>query len=430
MDIKEFNNHQIKEKILFSKTKNGLNIYFMPKKGYTKKYAIFSTNYGSIDNKFIPIGEKDILKVPEGIAHFLEHKLFEEPKVNIFDKFSKMGADVNAFTNFTQTSYLFTSTDYFYENLELLVNFVQNPYLTDENVEKEKGIIAQEIKMYEDSPGWRVYFNLLEAMYVDHPVKIDIAGTVESINTINKELLYKSYNTFYNPSNMVLFIVGDLSFDRIMEVINKAEKEYGNLNKSIERIFDIEPNGINKKIIEERMFTASPIFHIGFKDTDLGYNGEKKVKKDIVTNIILDILIGASSSFYNELYDEGLIDTSFGGYYTGKKLYGHSIIGGQSNNPEEVYERLMELISKPVNEILKEKDFNRIKSKDLGSFLLGLNSIEFIANNFTDLYFDDFLIIDYLDLLSKVQYEDIVNRFNEHFTQENVALSIIRPLEV
>ncbi len=192
---------------------------------------------------------------------FLEHKLFEEPDSNIFEKFSKMGADVNAFTNFNQTSYLFTSTEYFYENLELLIKFVQNPYFTDENVEKEKGIIAQEIKMYEDSPNWRVFFNLLKAMYINHPVKIDIAGTVDSIQTINKELLYKSYNTFYHPSNMVLFIIGgDLSFDEIIKTVNKSEKEFSDVDNEINRILPKESKEIKEKLIEEKMMTSTPLF--------------------------------------------------------------------------------------------------------------------------------------------------------------------------
>src|SRR5699024_4506217 len=153
-----------------------------------------------------------------GIAHFLEHKLFEEPEVNIFEKFSDIGGSVNAFTSFNQTSYLFETIDNFYKNLELLIKFVQSPYLTDKYVEKEKGIISQEIRMYEDDPGWKVYFNLLEAMYPSNPVRIDIAGTIDSITNINKELLYKAYNTFYHPSNMVLFVVGDLDFKEIIKV--------------------------------------------------------------------------------------------------------------------------------------------------------------------------------------------------------------------
>ena len=198
MDYKEIYNETIDEKIFNRESNNGLKIFFMPKKGYTKKYAVLSTDYGSIDNSFLPIGESEVIEVPEGIAHFLEHKLFEEKDRNIFESFSDIGAQVNAYTNFNQTSYLFYTTENFYEGLGLLIDFVQNPYLTDENVEKEKGIIAQEIMMYEDNANWRVYFNLLRAMYHNHPIRIDIAGTVESINTIDKEMLYKAYNTFYN----------------------------------------------------------------------------------------------------------------------------------------------------------------------------------------------------------------------------------------
>lgn len=429
LNVSVYKNEKIKEEILFKEMESGLKIYFMPKKGYTKKYAIFSTNYGSIDNVFVPSqGDKEFI-VPEGIAHFLEHKLFEEPEENIFDKFSKMGAYVNAYTNFNQTSYLFYSTDFFYENLELLVKFVQNPYLTDENVEKEKGIISQEIKMYEDNPNWRVFFNCLKALYVNHPIRIEIAGTVESINTITKEDLYKSYNTFYNPSNMVLFVVGDLSFDEIIKVVDKAEKKMEKKENKIERIFPQEPETVNEKFIEEKMMTSIPLFYMGFKDNDLNLVGKENIKKDIVTNIILDILFGPSSKFYNELYVEGLVDSSFGSYFTGKKTFGHSLIAGQSINPEEVYNRVVGLISKPIEEILKEEDFNRIKRKNLGSFLMGLNSIEFIANNFIDLYFDDFLIIDYLNLLEEIQYNDITSRFKDHIKEENLVLSIIKPAD-
>lgn len=428
MDIKEIYNEKIKEKLLYTETKNGLKIYFMPKEGYTKKYAMFSTNYGSIDNVFIPIGESQPLEVPEGIAHFLEHKLFEEPEANIFDQFSNMGADVNAFTNFNQTSYLFQSTDYFYENLELLIKFVQNPYLTDENVEKEKGIIAQEIKMYEDDPGWRVYFNLLGAMYTNNPVKIDIAGTIESITNINKELLYKSYNTFYHPSNMILFIVGDLDFKEIVKVVERTEKDFPDKINEIRRIESIEPKGIKNKLVEQRMATSTPIFYMGFKDENLKDKGKTKIKQDIVTNMILDILFGTSSIFYNKLYEEGLIDSSFGAYYTGKKTYGHSLIFGQSNDPKLIFEKITELIKKHPEELLRKEDFERIKRKSLGEFLISFNSISAIASNFTDLYFDDFLIIDYFDLLEEVEYSDLINRFKEHFLEENTALSIINPL--
>lgn len=428
MTLKEIYNKTIDEKILYTKSNNGLKIYFMPKKDYTRKYAVFSTDYGSIDNFFVPLGEDELIEVPEGIAHFLEHKLFEDEESDTFEKFSNIGAQVNAYTNFNQTSYLFYTTDNFYEGLELLVNFVQNPYLTDENVEKEKGIIAQEIMMYEDNPSWKVYFNLLKAMYHNHPIKIDIAGTVDSINTIDKEILYKTYNTFYNPSNMVLFVVGDLSFEEIVKVVNNSEREFDNVPENIQRMLIDEPDTVKEKIVEEKMMTSMPLFYMGFKDKDTGYKGKEMIKKDIVTNIILDMLFSESTEFYNELYEQGLIDRDFGSYYTCKETYGHSLIVGQSNEPEKVYELIVKRIKLPVYELLKEDDFNRLKKNELGNFIMGMNSVGFIANNFTDLIFSDFLITDYLELLHEIQYQDIINRFNDHFKEESLSLSIIRPL--
>ena len=280
MKNKFYKNRIINEEVISAKLDSGLDVLLIPKKGYIKKYAIFSTKYGSNDNKFIPINENDVIQVPEGIAHFLEHKLFEEPEGNIFDEFSKLGTNVNAFTNFNQTSYLFSCTDNFCESLELLIKFVQNPYFTDENVEKEKGIIAQEIKMYEDNPGWRVFFNALKGMYFEHPVKIDIAGTIESIQNIDKETLYKCYNTFYNPKNMVLVTVGDISFDNVIEVVNKVERKGLESEEKIIRLFPEEKKGVLEKYVEESLITSMPLLAIGFKEEDLGYDGESLVKRE------------------------------------------------------------------------------------------------------------------------------------------------------
>lgn len=428
MDIKIYEKDKIDEKLYFKELDSGLKIYFFPKRGYTKKYAIFATNYGSVDNVFIPLGEKEPIEVPEGIAHFLEHKLFEEPDQNIFDKFSDYGADVNAFTNFDQTAYLFNTTDNFHESLDTLVKFVQHPYFTDENVDKEKGIIAQEINMYKDNASWRVFFNLLNAMYTEHPVKIDIAGTVDSIQDINKDLLYKSYNTFYNPSNMVLAISGDLSFEEIIATVEKAERKDYEKVEEIDRDYGNETEYIKTDFVEEEMMISTPIFYMGFKDNQLGLKGEELVKKDLITNLILEILFSSSSPFYNELYDEGLIDSSFGAYYTGKESYGHSIVLGQAKKPKLVYDRILDLFKGNVESIIPKEDFNRMMKNSIGDFLMGCNSVEFLANNFVDLYFDGFLLIDYLDLLESIKYEDLIQRFKEHFKEDNVVLSIINPL--
>lgn len=429
MKIKSIEKPNLDEKILYSKTSGGLKVYFIPKEGYVKKHAIFATDYGSNDNKFIPRGEKDILEVPEGIAHFLEHKLFEEPDINIFDKFSKLGASVNAYTSSDQTAYLFSATDNFYESLELLIHFVQNPYFTDANVEKEKGIIEQEIRMYEDNPHWKVYFNCLNGMYEKHPIKIDIAGTINSIQEIDKNLLYKSYNTFYHPSNMVLFVVGDLSFEKIMEVVNRTEKkEFRDGNNEIIRVYPEEPHKINEKHIEEDLVTSAPLFTIGFKDDEIGFSGKELIKKDILTNIMLEMLFGESSKFYQDLYSKGLIDDSFGAYYTGSENYGHTLVAGISKDPEEVLNILLSYIDNNEENLLTESAFNRMKNKNIGYFLMGLNSIDFIANSFIHFYMKNFIFLNYLDIMEEIDYKDIKDRFKNHLTEDNYTLSVIKPL--
>ena len=264
-EIIEYNN--INEKVYQYSHSSGLKAFVIPKKGYQKKYATFATNYGSIVNRFIIPGQSEEIRVPDGIAHFLEHKLFEQEDGSVIDKFSALGSNPNAYTSFNQTVYLFSCTDKFHENFELLLNYVQNPYLTDENVEKEKGIIGQEIRMYRDNPEWRVYFNLLAALYKNHPVKIDIAGTIESIADINKENLYLCYNTFYHPSNMVIIVVGDVDPDKVFENIETAIKVKTNPGE-IKRIFEEEPEEINSPNIKQKYFFSITLFYIGLKDTN------------------------------------------------------------------------------------------------------------------------------------------------------------------
>ena len=422
-------NKRIEESIYFQQLDSGLNIYFVPKKGYKQKHAIFAADYGSNDNHFVPIGERDPIKVPAGVAHFLEHKLFEDRDMDIFDRFSRLGASVNAYTNFNQTAYLFSTTENFYESLELLVKFVQNPYFTDSNVEKEKGIIEQEIRMYEDSPNWRVYFNCLNGMYLDHPVKIDIAGTVKSIREIDKDILYRCYNTFYSPSNMVLFITGDLSFERIVDVVKKAErKDLPKAAEEIARVYPDEPTKIQKQYIEDRLATSIPLFSIGIKDNKLNMQGNELVKKDLVTNLLLEILFGESSKLYNELYSKGLIDNNFTSYFTGKVDYGHSLVLGQSNEPNRVYDEILKHIKDAKKSSISKEAFQRIKNKNMGGFLIGLNSLNFISNYFVDNYFEGFLFIDLLDILDSIEIEDVENRLVEDIDEENMVLSVVKPI--
>ncbi|MTI49054.1 MAG: insulinase family protein [Firmicutes bacterium] len=400
----------------------------MPKNDYLKKYAIFATNYGSNDNRFIPIGESEIAEFPAGIAHFLEHKLFEEPEGNIFNEFSKLGSYVNAFTNFNQTAYLFSCTDKFYENLELLVKFVQNPYFTDENVEKEKGIIEQEIRMYDDSANWKVFFNCLDGLYHKHPVKVDIAGTVESIHKITKEDLYNCYNTFYHPSNMILFMIGDIEFDKAFSIIkNNQRDDLKSIEGEIVKEYPEEPESINKLKVEESLSVSTPLFNIGFKDLDIGFGGEDLVRKQLVTSILLEMLMGESSEFYQKLYDEGLINNSFGTQYVGHKNYGHSIIGGESEKAEKVLSEILSYLEEKQKSGLNKENFQRIKQKYIGYYFMDFNSIEYIATTFVNQYFNGSSLMKYLDILEGIEFKDVEKRFNQHLTSDNYTLSLITP---
>ena len=426
IETKEIYDSLLNERILESQLDNGLKVFLMPRKGYTKQYAIFATKYGSIDSKFSVAGVPT--EVPDGIAHFLEHKLFEEPEGSIFDQFSELGSNVNAYTNFTSTCYLFSSTDRFYENLELLIRFVQTPYFTDENVEKEKGIIEQEINMYKDNPQWKVFFNALGAIYHNHPAKIDIAGTVDSIRRITKEDLYNCYHTFYSPKNMIVFIVGDIDCEKTLSVMNKHINNESSIGtEDIHRMYPKEPDNILKNLIEEKLDVSIPLFNIAFKDTDNGFKGYRLLKKDVSTKILIDMLFGKSSDLYSELYEAGLINDTFQQEYTGEVDYGYSMLGGESKSPEIVFEKIKFYLNRIKTEGLKESDFERIKRKQIGEHLSYYNSVEFIATTFVAYYFKDINILDYIKELKSIDFETIQKRFVEHFDTERCCLSIIRP---
>lgn len=319
----------LKETIMHGVHESGLRVYIVPKSGFSKYYAIYGTEYGSIDTKLNFPDTNEVINLPDGIAHFLEHKLFEEEDGgNAFDRFALTGANSNAFTSFDITAYLFSCTDSFYENLDILMDFVNHPYFTDENVAKEQGIIGQEIKMYDDDPSWRLFFNMLQAMYHNNPVKTDIAGTVESIAKITPDILFKCCDAFYNPSNMFLVMVGDIDADKAIEIVDKyvsADRDRGRIQR--EKID--EPKSVVKSEISQKMSVSKPQFMIGFKEQETDIEGSELLKKQIETNVILNILFGVSSKFFNELYEEGLIDGSFGFEAELEKKYGFSSVNGE-----------------------------------------------------------------------------------------------------
>lgn len=419
-------NDSIKESIYHTKHDTGLDIYVIPKGDFSKYYGIFAVNYGSNDNEFIiPETNKSII-VPDGIAHFLEHKMFEREQGSIFDDYAALGSSPNAYTTFTTTAYHFTASSNVDENIELLLHSVFNPYFTENSIEKEKEIISQEIKMYEDNPNWRVYFNLLDCLYTKYPVKKEVTGTLDSISKINKELLYDCYNTFYHPSNALFLMVGDVNPDSINETIERVvnEKTYEK-SKNPMRIYPHEPAKLNSNYKEQKLSIAIPLFAIGFKDNDVGYNGRNLLKKELETSIILEGLFGRSSFIFSQLYDKGLINDTFSSDYIGEKDYGYSLIAGESKDPGKVKNEIQKLITSKIT--MDEDRFQRIKKKFTGQFISSFNSIESIGSNFVSYGMKNINLFDYQEVLSGIKYKDIIQRFEGHFLYENMALSVISP---
>lgn len=417
---------RMKETLFYEKLDNGLQIYVLPKPGFQKTYATFTTLFGSIDNRF-QVENGEIQHVPDGIAHFLEHKMFEEPTGDIFATFATQGASANAFTSFDRTTYLFSATERINENIVTLLNFVQNPYFTDENVEKEKGIIGQEITMYQDRPDWRSYFGLIQALYNIHPIKIDIAGTVESISHITKEILYDCYRAFYHPANMILFIVGGIDAGEIVQLIsdNQAHKEI-NPRSEIKRCFDLEPEHVNQKINVIELPVSLPKWLLGFKELKSGLSGQELLKKELETKVMLDAIFSPSSSLYQHLYEAELISDQFGYEYQVTSDYGFSIIGGDTKDTEKLEQIIRDSVIEIQKEGISETNFERSRKKKLGAYLRTLNYPEAIANEFTKYRFKDIDFFRVADTYESMTLEDINNRLREHFDWNRSAVSIVR----
>lgn len=420
---------QLQEELFYQKMDNGLDVYILPKKGFNKTFATFTTKYGSIDNHFVPLGKSDYVKVPDGIAHFLEHKLFEKEDGDVFQQFSRQGASANAFTSFTRTAYLFSSTSDVERNLETLMDFVQEPYFSEQTVEKEKGIIGQEITMYDDNPDWRLYFGLIESMYHTHPVKIDIAGTIESISHITKDMLYECYHTFYHPSNMLLFIVGPVDPEAIMKQVvdNQAKKEY-NEQSEIQRKYDAEPAPVAEpnKVLKMNVQTSKCL--VGIKAPNVDLAGEQMLKHELTVNVLMDLLFSKSTENYHKLYSEGLIDETFSFDYTLEKGFGFAMVGGDTNEPDKLAETLKEMFFEAKSgNAFAEEALNRSKKKKIGAFLRAVNSPEYIANQFTRYAFNEMDLFAVVPTLEQITLEDVKAACSELVSQERFAVCQVVP---
>ncbi len=416
---------KIKEKAYIEKLENGMKIIIIPRKNTKKKYVIWGTHFGSIDNHFIMPQTKEEVYIPDGVAHFLEHKMFEQPNgTNSLDTLMALGLDANAYTTNDHTAYLFECTNNFYEGLDELMDYVQHPYFTDQNVEKEKGIIGQEINMYDDDPGWQLYMNALDCMYKENPIKIDIAGTIESISKITKDVLYKCYNTFYHPSNMTMVICGDFEPENILQEIKKRlipKEEQG----EIKRIYPPKEENKNKEEKKAKMEVSTPMFMIGFKDTQ--NQKENSIQKHIAIEILLEMLTGKSSDLYQELYEKGLLLSNPDVDYEFTSQYAHALISGISKDPEQVKQKIDEKIQEMQEKGIEEQHFNRIKKKIYGDYVVEYNSVADVARMFLSDSMKGLNTFDYIEEFDTVTKEYTQNILQEIFQKENEVISIIEP---
>ena len=423
--MREIENKNIKEKCYMEKLENGLQVIIIPKKEIQKKYIIWATKFGSIDNTFIDSTTGEKVVIPDGVAHFLEHKMFEQKNgVDSLYVLMALGLDANAYTTNDHTAYLFECTDHFYEGLDELMDYVQNPYFTDQNVEKEKGIIGQEIGMYDDDPGWQLYINAMDCLYEKNPIKVDTAGTVETISGINPEMLYKCYNTFYHPSNMVLTVVGDFEPEAILAEIKKRLKD-NEARGEITRIYPKEKLEINKKYAEKEMEVSLPLFMIGFKD-NIKDKYNEVVKRHIAIEIILNMLIGKSSNLYNELYKEGYLLSQPDLEYEFGNEYSHVLIGGQSKDPQKVYKKIAEKIQEMKNNDINVQEFERIKKKIYGDYAVEYNNVADIGRMFTSDYIKGINSFEYMDKFEEIDAEYAKQVLKEIFTEDKMIMSVIK----
>jgi len=400
---------------------SALNSYIIPKKGFNEKYAALAVSFGSCDLDF-EVNEKKVSS-PEGVAHFLEHKAFEDEKLDYFNEFTKLSANVNAYTNFNTTVYYFSCTDNFSDCLKLLFNMVYSLYITDETIEKEKGIIEQEISMYDDDPGWRVYFNMLQGLYKNSPVRNEIAGSAQSIAEIDKTLLFDIFNSFYVPANMALACSGDFDINEVYDIA--GEKTSGKISPLVKKIYPDEPNTAAKARAVDKMHVAKPLFCLGFKDI----GSMEKTYQLAATRILLDIIMGASSETYNKLYNAGLLDSGFSLDYSLGSCYATTMFTGASKDSDAVFNEIMTAIKNLKKSGINSAVFERLKKKHLGRFIQNFNSVSTPSEIQADFFVKGINIFELAEALRDINISHVSERIEGCFSDNNFCLSVVEEIK-
>ena len=413
---------RIGESVCREKLANGLQIYVVPKPEHARKYAFFATRYGGMDTRFSLNGQW--LDTPAGIAHYLEHKMFDTKEGNALQRLAQNGAEPNAFTSNAMTGYYFDSTEKFEENLEILLSFVSIPYFTDESVAKEQGIIGQEIRMIEDNPDWQLYTRMMKALYRSHAARESIAGTVESISHITAKTLYDCHRAFYTPSNMVLTVVGNVDPIHVADLARRILPPEG--GPVIPRDYGQEPAAVAEKETKMAMEVAMPQFLTGFK-CDPAPEGEDYMRLAAIGDMACDILLGDSSPLYQRLYEQGLINTSFGGAFEMMPGVAYLYAGGDSKESRTVAAEILKEARRLSTEGIDEDFYQRVRKAAFGENLRGLNSFENIAVTLTEGYFHGYDPLRFPQVFDTIGKEDIADFLARNITEDRAVLSEITP---
>lgn len=404
---------------------SGLRVFVFPKK-MTATYAVLATAYGSLDVTFRTADRPDFLTVPDGVAHYLEHKLFDNPDgTDAFARFSALGADANAYTDYNKTAYLFSASEHVPEALEALLRFVSSPYFTAATVEKERGIIAEEIRMYRDNPSDRCLQNLLGGLYHVNPVRRNICGSERSIAKITPELLYECYNTFYQPSNMFLCVCGDVTPEAVTEVVDRVLPAGKPAREIVRGKFE-EPDAVVRAEVEEQMPVAKPLFDLGVKDTVIPKNAEERLRRDAAMTLLSEVLFSRSSPFFSRLFEEGLLTSSYSHGYSGTESFAFHSICGESDDPRAVRDRFLSYLDDVRRDGIPENDFLRARRSLVADQIRAYDSTEEICSNLLAFAQEGLDLFSYPALLSSVKKEDCMHLLDEVFRPDRVCLSVVK----
>ncbi len=424
--MEQKNYPRVGETLYHQVLENGLHIYVDPKPEFGKYFAFFATNYGGMDVRFQLNGQWH--DTPEGVAHFLEHKMFDTEDGNALQDLAANGASPNAFTSNAITGYYFECTEKFEENFKTLLSFVSIPWFTPESVDKEQGIIGQEIRMVEDDPNWRVYMNLTGCLYKNHAVKTSVIGTQESIAQITDQTLYACHKAFYDPSNMVLTVAGNVDPERVVEIARQVLPA-GNKPEISRDHGAQEPNCVACAEAELEMEVSTPIFLLGYKVDVPPEDGEGKLRQALAGELAYEAVMGTSSALYTKLYEQGLINKSFSGGYEEYPGCAFLCVGGESPDPKAVRQAISEEVERIGTQGIEETLWARLKKAAYGSRVRSLNSFENICVELAQGHFAGTEYFSFPEVYDQITRTDVEKAIRSWMTPERTALSVVKAKE-